>query len=88
MRKNIDPREFGLPPRTSLEELDHDTVAIVIDRKSRVIMADGRKIAEKAEKIKAVLPKMIVILKTTAPVCSKTKSFLSDKGIQVVQIGK
>ncbi len=47
-------------------------------------MADGRKILEKAQKIKDALPGTVVVLKTTAPVCSKTKAFLEEAGIQVL----
>jgi hypothetical protein len=47
-------------------------------------MADGRKILEKAQKIKEVQPSIAVVLKTTAPVCSKTKAFLEESGIQVL----
>ncbi len=47
-------------------------------------MTDGRKILEKANRIKEVAPSTTIILKTTAPVCSKTKSFLEDAGVQVL----
>ena len=43
MAKNIDPKEFDLASRTILEQIDAKTIAIVIKRKSRIIMADGRK---------------------------------------------
>jgi hypothetical protein len=80
----LSPKEFGLPRRTVLEQVDESTVAIVINRKSRIIMADGRKILEKFEKIKKIRPSCIVALKTTAPVCSKTVQFLETEGIQLI----
>ena len=83
MTKRIDPIEFGLTARTLLEQIDSNTIGIVMLRKSRIIMADGRKILEKAGKIKQVLPSSSVILRTSAPVCSKTLRFLEDEGIQV-----
>lgn len=83
MTKRIDPIEFGLTARTLLEQIDSNTIGIVMLRKSRIIMADGRKILEKAGKIKQVLPGSAVILRTSAPVCSKTLRFLEDEGIQV-----
>jgi hypothetical protein len=46
-------------------------------------MADGHKILERAQKIKDALPGTAVILKTTAPICSKAKAFLEESGIQV-----
>ena len=84
MKKNPDPKEFNLPPRTVLEQVDRATIAIILDRKSRIIMADGRKIAEKAEQIKKFDPGVQVILKTGAPVCSKTAEYLASQGIKTI----
>ena len=80
----LQPKEFGLPARTELEQIDATTIGIVINRKSRIIMADGKKIAEKAEQIRRVAPLATVVLKTTAPVCSKTIPYLESKGICLV----
>jgi len=81
----LSPKDFGLPPRTVLEQIDKNTIAIVMNRKSRIIMADGRKILEKAQAIKAVKPSLNVALKATAPICSKTIKFLEAEGIQLIQ---
>ena len=43
-------KQFGLPVKTALEQIDDKTIAIVVNRKSRIIMADGKKIAEKSQK--------------------------------------
>lgn len=83
MTEIVDPKEFDLPPRTVLEKIDKDKFAFVINRKSRIVMADGKKILQKATKIKASIPDAEVVLKTTAPVCSKTKQFLGDEGIEL-----
>ena len=79
----LDPQSLGLPPRTIVTEIAPDTIAIVINRKSRVVMADGKKIVAKADKIKKTKPGRKVMLKTSAPVCSKTLLFLADNGIEV-----
>lgn len=79
----VDPKEFGLHARTVLAQVDEHTVALVMDRKSRIIMADGRKIVEKVEKIQKVRSKVTVVLKTSAPVCSKTVTFLDKAGITI-----
>ena len=84
MTKNIDPKTFGLPGKTIIEELDRNHYALVVDRKSRVIMADGKKLVEKAAKIKALEPGTKVSLRSTAPVCSKTIRFLADHGIELL----
>ena len=80
----IPPKQYSLPARTVLEQLDNDTIAIIVNRKSRIIMADGRKIQEKARKIMNVQPSAKVVLKTTAPVCSKTTRFLEKEGIKII----
>jgi hypothetical protein len=86
MNENIDPTELGLAPRTIIKKVDEKTLAIVINRKSRIIMADGRKIAEKVEKILQKRPGMKVVLKVpNAPVCSKTLQYLESLGIQVIR---
>ena len=86
MPDKVDPKQLGLPPRTVLEQVDARTIAIVIDRKSRIIMADGRKILDKALKIKKTQPAVSVALKTSAPICSKTIRFLDDHGIAVISL--
>lgn len=87
MSDKLEPKDFRLPPRTVLEKMGMDTIAIVMNRKSRIIMADGRKILEKAGKIQRVRLGVHVVLKTTAPVCSKTLKFLTEEGIEVIQAG-
>jgi hypothetical protein len=84
MRITVDPKEFGLTPKTVIEEIGRNHYALVIDRKSRIIMADGKKIMEKAKKIKALKPGAKISLRSKAPVCSKTIRFLTDHGIELV----
>lgn len=80
----LDPKEFGLPARTIIEQIDKNTIALVIDRKSRIIMADGKKILAKVSKIKENRPAASVALKTTTPICSKTKTFLESHGVKLI----
>jgi len=68
-----------------VEKIDRNTLAIVIKRKSRIIMADGIKILAKATKIKTAKPGMNVILKTTTPICSKTLQLFENKGLNVTK---
>ena len=79
-------KDYGLPPRTVLEQLDDDIFAIVVDRKSRIVMADGRKILDKCEKIRQVNSAAKVVLKTSAPVCSKTLKLLESSGVSVIPV--
>lgn len=85
MTTKIDPKQFGIPGKTVIEKLDDNHYALVIDHKSRVIMADGRKIAEKAAKIKKVVPQAKISLKSSAPVYSKTIPYLAGQGIDVLK---
>lgn len=84
MTNTVDPKSLGLSARTTVEQIDHTTLAIVIKRKSRLVMADGAKISANATKIKMAKPGKRVMVKTSAPVCSKTLQFLADKGIEVI----
>jgi len=83
---NLSPKDFGLPPRTVLEEIDKNKIAIVINRKSRIIMADGRKILDKVKIIQKAQPGTSVVLKTTAPVCSKTTRLLEEEGVGLIRL--
>ena len=83
MGKKIDPTMFDLPPRTELEEIDSNEIIIVMTRKSRIIMAEGKKILDKARRIQKIRPDVTVTLRTTAPVCSRTRLFLENEGIRV-----
>ena len=85
MRKKVDPKQFDLPARTVIEKLGNNHYALVIDRTSRVIMADGKKIAEKAAKIRQVVPEAKISLKSSAPVCSKTIPYLAGQGIDLIK---
>jgi len=68
MAKYIDPRSLGLPSRTIVEEIDTKTLAIVIKRKSRIIMADGIKILAKVAAIKTARPRVTVVLAKVAAI--------------------
>jgi len=85
MTEYLDPKTLGLPARTTVAEIDRNTLAIVITRKSRIIMADGNKILAKVAKIKSARPGMNVLLKTTAPICSKTLQLFENKGLKLIR---
>lgn len=83
MTETIDPKFFGLPSATCIEKQGKGAYAIVIRRKSRIIMKDGQNILAKAEKIRSEYPGIKVSVLTTAPVCSKTRAFLAENGIPI-----
>ncbi len=84
MNKFIDPKTFNLPSSTKLRQIGANKFDIVIQRKSRIIMKDGEGILTKADKIKDHVPNAKVSLRTLAPVCGKTKSFLEKYNISVL----
>ena len=84
MGKRIDPGEFNLPGRTVLEEEQDGQLTLVLDRKSRIIMADGRRIVAKAEIIRINRSDQPINLRTTAPICSKTARYLAENNIKIV----
>ena len=84
----IDSKKFGLPSRTVIQQISKNHFAFVISRKSRIIMSDGKKVLEKADKIKRIQPDSRISVKTSAPVCSKTIQFLKDNGIKIISISK
>ena len=80
----VSPKEFGLPSGTILEDNGQGGVILVINRKSRLIMADGRKIVAKLQKVRKARPGAIVAIRTTAPVCGKTRLYLEENNIGVI----
>lgn len=68
---------------TRIEMPEDHTYTLVMNRKSRIIMKDGHQILSKVEKIKAEDEQATISVRTTAPICSKTKAFLEDQGISV-----
>jgi len=85
MNQRLDPKQFGLSSRTVIERIGPNHYSIVVLRKSRIIMSDGLKLLEKVKMIRDVKPDKKVSLKTTAPVCSKTETFLGKNNITVIR---
>jgi hypothetical protein len=86
VKNKIDPATLGLPDRTVLERLGANHLALVKDRKSRIVMNDGMKIFKNAEAIWRTYPEIRISVKTSAPICSKTRAFLKERGIEVLPI--
>ena len=80
----IDAKTYGLPAKAVLEKISSGHIAIVINRSSRIIMKDGERILNYAEKIKEINPHAKISLKTTAPLCSKTRDFLQKNKIHII----
>ncbi len=84
INKILESSKYNLGSRTVLAEIENNHIAIVKNRKSRIIMKDGKKILETAKQIQSVSPKAKVSLVTNAPVCNKTTKYLLEKGIEVI----
>jgi len=85
LKEQVDPKLYGIPPRTVLMKRDSKEFILVIKRKIRIIMKDALAIVEKAKKIKEKVPKASIFLETTAPVCSKSIKFLNDNDVEVLK---
>ena len=81
--KKIDPKRYSLSPRLNLQQNKLNELFIIIDRKSRVVMKDAHRILEMVNRIQSIEKDRYVSVLTSAPVCSKTRIFLSDNSISV-----
>ena len=79
--KNIDPTQYNLSFRVDLHQDRSGDLFIVIDRKSRIIMKDGMRVLEMVKKISKIDPKKNISVRTSAPICSKTKKLLLENNI-------
>ena len=79
--KNIDPTQYNLSSRVDLRQDRSGDLLIVIDRKSRIIMKDGIRVLEMVKKINKIDPKKNISVRTSAPICSKTKKRLLENSI-------
>ena len=87
MRK-VDPKTFNLSNRINIQENDNNEVFFIVDRKSRIIMKDGVRIFNQIQKVKEKRSNDRFFLKTSAPVCSKTKKYLNQRNIEIFDIKK
>ncbi len=83
--EKIDPKMFGISPRTVLFWDGQHKYFFEIIRKSRIIMKDARLVLDKASAIREKYPEAVVSLRTSAPVCSKSVRFLKDNNIAVIK---
>ena len=81
--KPIDPKTFNLNSRVVVEKRKN-ALGLVVNRKSRIIMKDGKRLLEQVSQIKKFSKKPVLVF-TTAPVCSKTKKFLRDNNVEIVK---
>ena len=79
--QKLEPQSYGLNNRINLVRIDN-SIGIVIDRKYRIIMKDGDRIVKQAQVIQVKENKPVVLI-TSAPVCSKTKQYLSANNILI-----
>ena len=84
--KNIDPKRYNLSSRTILRQIGKNNISIIVDRKSRIIMKDGKRILKQAQAIHQINSNMIITVLTSAPVCSKTQVLLLEKNIFIKEL--
>jgi|TARA_B100000073_G_C23313342_1_gene403683 hypothetical protein len=81
--KQVDPSTLSLSFRTKVAVDVDRNYYIIKNIKSRIIMKDGKKIKEIASTIRNQTKRQ-VFLATTAPICSKTKTYLKSKNIKII----
>ena len=81
--KKVDPIQYNLHSRVDLRQDKEGALFIVVDRKSRIIMKDGHRILEMVNTISREDQSKKVSIRTSAPVCSKTKKFLLESGVVI-----
>ena len=81
--KNIDPTQYNLSSRVDLRQDRSGDLLIIIDRKSRIIMKDGIRVLEMVKKTNKIDPKKNISVRTSAPICSKTKKLLLVNSIMI-----
>ena len=81
----IEPKSIGIRSRIKILKKD-EIIIMEIDRKSRIIMKDGEKIISNAQIIKNNFD-LPMELHTSAPVCSKTRTYLEEMNIRVKPLG-
>ena len=79
--KKIDPTQYNLSSRVDLRQDRSGGLLIVINRKSRIIMKDGIRVLGMVKKINKIDPKKNISVRTSAPICSKTKKLLLENNI-------
>ena len=84
--KHIDPKRYKLSSRTILRQIGKNNISIILNRKSRIIMKDGRRIMKQTQAIHQINPNMIITVLTSAPVCSKTREFLLENNIYIKEL--
>lgn len=80
----IDPLDFGLAKRVKIVEISNNHLGILKQRKSRIIMKDGLQIMDIVNQIRSVNPKSNISLIISGPLCSKTRKYLNDNRVGVV----
>lgn len=74
---------FSKSPSISAKQNDSG-ITIMVKRKSRFIMKDAKDLLEKLKKAGIDLKREKVILQVKGPICSKSRAFLLNQGIEEV----
>lgn len=84
----LDSKDFGLTTRTVVGRINNNSVILIKDRKSRIIMKDGRQILEQLDTIKSNSKIENIALATNAPICGKTTKLLAENNVEIHQLTK
>ena len=71
----LDPKKYNLNSRVLIEEKSPGHIAIVVKRKSRVIMKDGGRLLEQAKAIQKTTPNIKVSFRNLCAYMQQNKNF-------------
>ncbi len=83
--KLLNPLDYNVGKRVKIVEISNNHLGILKQRKSRIIMKDGLQIMEVVNQIRSVNPKIDISLIISGPLCSKTRKYLNDNNVVILQ---
>jgi hypothetical protein len=84
----LDSKEYGLSSRSVVGKYNNEQIFLIKDRKSRIIMKNGRQILNQIETIKINSQITNIALATNAPICGKTTKLFAENKVEVHHLEK
>jgi hypothetical protein len=86
MPKTIQGSAYHLQGRTKIWEVGENHIALVKERKTRMVKKDAETIIEQIGLIRENNPHLKVSLATSAPLCSKSQTLLQEAQIEIIAL--
>ena len=86
MPKTIQCSDYQLKGRIKIWEVGENHIALVKERKTRLVKKDAETIIQQIEMIREKNPQLKVSLATSAPICSKSTALLREADIEIIAL--